>query len=105
MLEFILLQLIFLFCDVSGLEEISITSTGTYTCTSSETECRMTVESSCGSNCDDSTYNCPSTSSCQLCELIITGGDYSARNGELNSNQCDKVNVILDSTGYRAMRG
>ena len=104
---FIALLAVFIFIlrNTNGIEEIAITASGTYACTTSEIKCTMTIANSCSAECDHSTYNCPSTPSCQLCELVVRGGDYSAQDGVLYSNQCDTVNVLLNSTGYRTMKG
>ena len=64
--------------------------------------CDIEVTGGCF-NCTNITYNCPKSSSCELCE-ITCNANYACLNATINSFSCDNVSVST-TTGIGAMAG
>ena len=85
-------------------EILSVTTQGTWQCSSSSTECSMIVDSACDSGCSGSEYHCPSDPySCDVCELICDGGSNACENGIFYSYYCKQVNIITNSSSESAL--
>ena len=81
--------------SISKSEILSITSSGTWSCSSSSTECTMIVDS----KCSDSTFSCPNNgNSCNLCQLICNGPNDACKDSTFYSHDCKQVNIITNAS-------
>ena len=83
----------------TNAEVLDITSDGTWSCSSSSTECSMIVDSDCDGSCSGSEYHCPNNgNTCTLCQLYCNGEKDACKDGIFYSYSCQQVNIITNTS-------